>query len=99
MSSVNGSPKWPLFALGQVVATPGALAALEAAGQAPYEFLLRHVTGDWGQLPAEDIEENERALQQGNRIFSAYTTAQDVRIWVITEWDRSVTTILLPADY
>ncbi len=99
MFTGNGGPKRPLFALGQVVATPGALAALEAAGQAPHEFLLRHVTGDWGQLPAEDVVENERALRQGHRIFSAYTTAQDVRIWIITEWDRSVTTILLPADY
>jgi hypothetical protein len=82
-----------------VVATPGALDALETAGQAPFEFLLRHVTGDWGNLPPEDIEENERALQVGNRLFSAYNLADGTRLWLITEWDRSVTTLLLPREY
>jgi hypothetical protein len=91
--------KKPLFPLGQVVATPGALAALEAAGQAPYEFLVRHVTGDWSGLPEEDIRENERALKHGLRLFSAYNLADGTRIWVITEWDRSVTTLLTPSEY
>ena len=89
----------PLFPLGQVVATPGALAALEAAGQAPHEFLVRHVCGEWGDLVEEDIRENERALEQGHRLFSAYNTNDGTRIWVITEWDRSVTTLLLPLEY
>jgi hypothetical protein len=89
----------PLFPLGQVVATPGALAALETAGQAPYEFLVRHVCGEWGDLVEEDIQENELALQEGHRLFSAYNTNDGVRIWVITEWDRSVTTLLLPLEY
>lgn len=89
----------PLFPLGQVVATPGALAALEAAGQAPHEFLIRHVCGEWGDLVKEDIQENERALEQGHRLFSAYNTNNGVRIWVITEFDRSVTTILTPMEY
>ena len=91
--------KQPLFPLGQVVATPGALAALESAGQAPHEFLARHVTADWGSLPEEDVRENERALSMGSRLFSAYNLADGTRIWVITEWDRSVTTILRPEDY
>ena len=67
---MNGHNKLePLFPLGQVVATPGALAALETAGQAPYEFLVRHVCGEWGDLVEEDIRENERALQRGDRLF------------------------------
>lgn len=89
----------PRFPLGQIVATPGALVALEQAGQTPPEFLVRHVTGDWGQLDEHDRLENERALVQGTRLFSAYETALSVRIWVITEWDRSVTTLLLPSEY
>ena len=108
--SANGEPavtavnqthpnRHPLFALGQVVATPGALDALTAAGQTPAELIDRHVTGDWHELPPEDRAENLRSLEHGNRIFSAYTLANQQRIWVITEWDRSVTTLLLPADY
>jgi hypothetical protein len=97
---MNGRQKLrPLFPLGQVVATPGALAALETAGQAPYEFLVRHVCGEWGDLVEEDIRENERSLQEGHRLFSAYNTNDGTRIWVITEWDRSVTTLLLPLEY
>ena len=97
---MNGQqPKRPLFDLGQILATPGALAALETAGQAPHQFLARHITGDWGSLPEEDIEENERALRHGNRIFSAYDLADGTRIWCITEWDRGVTTLLLPLEY
>jgi len=91
--------KRPLFALGQIVATPGALYALETAGQAPHEFLLRHVTGDWGNLPPEDIQENERSLQVGNRLFSSYKLSDGTKMWIITEWDRSVTTLLLPLEY
>ncbi len=88
----------PLFPLGQVVATPGALQALENAGQEPEEFLNRHDRGDWGEVPEADKQENEISLQRGFRIFSAYTTSAGERIWIITEADRSATTILLPAD-
>lgn len=91
--------KRALFALGNIYATPGALHALADAGQTPEEFIIRHVTGDWGTLPKEDIAENERALKQGNRLFSAYTLADGTRLWLITEWDRSATTLLLPAEY
>jgi len=89
----------PLFPLGQVVATPGALDVLENTQQTPAEFLFRHRTGDWGNLDIEDIQTNEEALLYGNRLMSAYTLADDTRIWIITEWDRSVTTILLPSEY
>ena len=89
----------PLFSLGQVVATPGALDALATTQQTPMEFLYRHVSGDWGSLDIQDIQTNEEALLYDNRLMSAYTLADATRIWVITEWDRSVTTILLPSEY
>ena len=87
------------FALGQVVMTPGAMGALFAAQQVPPEFLLRHQHGDWGDLCAEDQRENERALRVGSRLLSSYRTHADSKLWVITEWDRSVTTLLLPEEY
>jgi hypothetical protein len=69
--------------------------ALLRAGQSPVEFLERHMHGDWGDLCAEDVAENEYALIHGLRLFSSYTTAAGERIWVITEADRSETTFLL----
>jgi len=89
----------PLFALGQVVATPGALDALEVAQQTTQEFLARHVQGDWQTLDAHDQQANQQAVTAGDRVFSAYTTKLGTRLYVITEWDRSVTTLLLPQDY
>jgi len=89
----------PRFRLGQVVGTPGALQALRDAGQLPAELLARHVTGDWGDLPDEDKAENELSVEKGFRVFSAYKLHAGVKVWVITEWDRSVTTILLPDEY
>ena len=90
----------PLFSLGQIVATPGALAALEKAGQTPLEFLSRHVRGDWGELDPHDRKENELGLKRGFRLLSSYRTgAGDTKVWVITESDRSVTTVLLPEEY
>ena len=87
------------FALGQVVATPGSRDAMVAAGHIPPEFLLRHKHGDWGELDPEDRKVNEQALRSGQRLLSAYRTRLDERLWVITEWDRSVTTLLLPEEY
>ena len=89
----------PLFPLGRVVGTPGALEALAAAGQIPTEFLDRHVKGDWGEVCDDDKQANEDALMDGTRILSAYKTNQGIRIWVITEADRSSTCILLPDEY
>ncbi len=91
--------KSPLFPLGQVVATPGALAALEKAGQAPQEFLWRHVCGDWGDLCEEDRKENQFSLERGFRLLSNYRTEAGEVVWLITEADRSVTTVLLPDEY
>ena len=94
----ENEPK-PLFNLGQIVGTPGALIAMEEAKLPPVELLLRHVTGDWGDLDDEDKKENELSVREGFRILSAYKLETGVKVWVITEWDRSVTTILLPEDY
>ena len=87
------------FPLGQVVATPGALAALEEAGQMPAEFLARHAHGDWGEIHPGDKGANEQALKDGARIFSVYRTSKGVKVWVITEADRASTCILLPDEY
>ncbi len=89
----------PRFPLGDVVATPGALELLERAGEMPATYLARHQGGDWGELSEEDRQENELSLQHGFRILSAHGVAHGERIWIITEADRSSTTILLPADY
>jgi hypothetical protein len=87
------------FALGQVVATPAALKALEAAGQAPAEFLDRHVRGDWGEVSKGDARLNDAAVRDGERILSAYKTNAGERLWIITEADRSATCLLLPEEY
>lgn len=89
----------PLFPLGQCVATPGALAALEEAGQTPADFLNRHVSGDWGDIHPADKGMNEQALKDGARIFSVYRTSKGVKVWVITEADRASTCVLLPDEY
>lgn len=89
----------PLFELGHIVGTPGALRALIKAEQEPLELLIRHVTGDWGLLDDEDKKENEFSVEHGFRILSAYELDTGVKVWVITEADRSATTILLPQEY
>ena len=89
----------PRFSLGRVVATPGALEVLEDAGQLPDEFLRKHVAGDWGEIDAHDRRENEFSVVNGFRILSAYRTNKGVRLWVITEADRSSTCLLLPEEY
>ena len=88
-----------LFPLGQIVATPGALAALERAKQPPACFLARHAIGDWGALEPTDVAENRYSLIHGFRLLSSYQTDIGERLWIITEADRSVTTLLLPEEY
>lgn len=88
-----------LFNLGRLIATPGAIEALAVAGQMPDIFLLRHQTGDWGELSQEDKDTNDRAVLAGDRILSAYFTVLGDKLWVITEGDRSMTTILRPYEY
>jgi len=88
-----------MFGVGELVSTQGALMALLRAGQSPAEFLERHVQGDWGDLCAEDVVENEYAVAHGLQILSSYITSAGDRIWLITEADRSATTFLLPDEY
>lgn len=87
-----------LFCLGQVVATPAALSLLDEHNKTPSEFLRRHQSGDWGELCKEDQQANDSALKHGDRIFSAYKI-DDEKVWIITEADRSSTTLLLPSEY
>lgn len=93
------------FKLGALVITPGANDALEKAQQSPFEFLARHIQGDWGILDDHDKQQNEFAIahegdpKKQNRVFSAYKTKLGEKLWVITEADRSSTCILLPDEY
>lgn len=87
------------FPLGRTLITPGALEAIAEAEEIPAAFLARHLVGDWGEVCQEDAQENELSLREGFRILSAYRTKNGTRIWVITEADRSATTILLPEEY
>ena len=90
------SPKFPL---GHVVATPGALRALDEAKHSPQEFLNRHVAGDWGDIDNADRRENDLSVVEGLRIFSVYRLRDGTKLWIITEADRSSTCILLPDEY
>jgi hypothetical protein len=87
------------FEPGRIVSTPGALRAMEEAGDDPAFFLARHLAGDWGELDPEDIKENEFSLENGFRLLSAYRLSDGTKIWIITEADRSSTCILLPSEY
>lgn len=88
----------PLFPLGRVVATPGALNLLVIDGQDPGELLDRHRSGDWGDVSPEDAVENRRSVRHGWRILSSYPVGTS-RIWIITEANRSSTCLLLPNEY
>jgi hypothetical protein len=85
--------------LGHIVATPGALQALARADQSDSLLLARHASGDWGDVSPEDARLNDEAARTGERILSAYTLRDGTRLWIITEWDRSITTLLLPDEY
>ena len=88
--------RWPVVDLGLVLVTPGVLEALDEAWVA--ELLACHQGGDWGDVAAEDRRLNGSALRNGGRLFSAYDTFAG-RVWIITEADRSATTVLLPSEY
>ncbi len=90
----------PKFRPGRLLMTPGALRAFQDAQESkPWLHLHRHLRGDWGEICEEDKKENDLSVEQGFRILSAYTLSTGVRIWVITEADRSATTFLLPEEY
>lgn len=90
----------PKFSLGQLVATPAALEAMVCAEDSADKYLRRHLNGDWGDCGTEDSKANDTALLAGDeRLLSVYHLKDKTKIWIITEADRSVTTILLPSDY
>ncbi len=91
------APKKPKFSLGQLVSTPGALEALTHPEM--MAALSRHVIGDWGELDSEDKNSNDQSITDSSRILSAYRNAGGTKFWIITEADRSVTTVLLPEEY
>lgn len=93
-------PSQARFATGQIVMTSGVDALIEAGRLDPAPYLYRHLSGDWGDLNDSDRRLNDAALQSGeDRLFSSYQVAPDLKLWIITEWDRSVTTLLLPSEY
>lgn len=85
------------FPLGRIMATPNALSQIPP--EEVFSALARHQSGDWGEVCVEDRQANETALLDGSRLLSVYRTAAGVKFWIITEWDRSTTTVLLPEDY
>jgi hypothetical protein len=89
----------PLFPFGTVVATPGALDALAPHPGLLHRLVARHAYGDWGNVDAEDRKANDEAVADGSRILSAFATPDGVKLWVITEADRSSTCVLLPDEY
>lgn len=99
MSNSNCILIFPLFPLGRACATPGALSSLNTEGVHAFSLLFRHVSGDWGDLDEVDIASNDAAVANGGRLFSSYTLPSGSSVWVITEADRSLTTILLPKEY
>ena len=94
---MKGTMKKARFDLGRVVVTRAAVEVLLPADM--FGALGRHVHGDWGDVDEEDWQANDVSLQEGTRLLSAYHTTSGTKFWVITEWDRSLTTILLPSDY
>ena len=104
-ATVKTATRSPKFQLGQIVATPGALGAMEESGEMPMKFLARHVVGDWGDVCENDKAANNNAVahegtsERQERVLSAYCTSRGVKLWIITEWDRSATTLLLPEEY
>ena len=89
----------PLFPLGRLVATPGALALLMRSEQTPLEFVSRHASGDWSECDDHDASENDLSVKARFRIFSFYRTRTGEPLWIITEADRGATTLLLPSEY
>jgi hypothetical protein len=100
MVAPNPQPRRsPLFPLGRLVATPGALAALERSGDSAQALVARHSRGDFGECGPDDWSANERAIRDGERIFSVYVLRDGTKLWLITEADRASTCLLLPSEY
>ncbi|MDN7526338.1 hypothetical protein [Burkholderia orbicola] len=95
-STIHAGPR---FKLGRIFATPAALEAIADARVSIIDLVIRHVRGDWGDLSESDRQQNELSVDAGLRLLSNYVLPNGQTIWVITEWDRSSTTFLLPGDY
>nr|WP_249181663.1 hypothetical protein [Burkholderia vietnamiensis] len=95
-STVHAGPR---FKLGRIFATPAALEAIADAHVSIIDLLIRHMRGDWGDLSESDRQQNELSIDAGLRLLSSYVLPGGQTVWVITEWDRSSTTFLLPGDY
>lgn len=89
----------PLFELGQIFMTRGVAELVAQRKVNPIGLIQRHVVGDWGDLDADDKAANDHAVKCGDRVLSSYAIASGAKVWIITEWDRSVTTLLLPSEY
>jgi len=89
----------PRFKLGRIFATPDALEVIARAQVPIIDLLIRHVSGDWGELAESDRQQNELSVEAGLRILSSYLLPNQQVVWVVTEWDRTSTTFLLPGDY
>ena len=96
---LDSSDSGALFNPGRLLATPGVMEATKKAGQGIEPLLRRHLAGDWGDVCDEDRETNNEALELGNRLVSSYNLSNGVKVWIITECDRSATTFLLPSEY
>ena len=99
MSADNCNDSTKTFSPGKICATPGALAVLEKAAIEPASLLRRHLSGDWGDLDDHDKAVNRQGIELGLRVMSSYSIHTGEKVWIITEADRSVTTILLPEEY
>jgi hypothetical protein len=99
MSLAASIPQPARFQAGQLLMTAGIkdLVVKEKLNLIPY--VVRHLNGDWGDIPAEDARANQAALRDGDRLLSAYQVTSEARVWIITESDRSATTVLLPEEY
>ncbi|KAE8760837.1 hypothetical protein FSO04_06320 [Paraburkholderia madseniana] len=99
MNPLSARPTPRPLTVGRLFATHGALEAVRAANASVGDLLTRHLHGDWGDLRAEDRRQNDVALENGLRVLSCYELPGNGKVWIITEWNRSVTTVLLPDDY
>lgn len=104
MIAIQSGSIRPKFPLGQLLATPGAIDALNDAGQSPLDFVVRHAACDWGEMSPDDKTLNDESLVDGSRLMSAYRTSKGTKIWIITEaaddkGHRCCTTALLPDEY
>lgn len=89
----------PRFTPGRLIMTAGVDTLIRQGRLNPLPYLRRHLRADWGDLCDADCRGNDAALAHGDRLLSSYQVTPDLTLWIVTEWDRSVTTLLLPSEY